>query len=160
MDTTTRVIQQKKINTDQSTGLDRYAQVICLNIDGANHGLITVKGRNVLVSPTGKTVVIESYWEFTRTDRPEVYGDVKVIDSPEVLWNEGEDMGNGAIATGTEIKEAEVSHLESQVVKAANPKYTLLEQSPIGLGIKQMLELDLTGAIVNEVWVETNLKQA
>lgn len=41
----------------------------------------------------------------------------------------------------------------------ANNKYTALEESAIGLGIKQMLGLDLSGAISNGIWVEESLKQ-
>jgi hypothetical protein len=157
MDTTTRIIQQKKINIDTNTGLDRYAQVTCVKIDGENNGLITVGGRVVLLSPTAKTMFVESKWSFERYDKAAVFTDVKVIDDPETYYVQGEDMGNGYIATGGELKTAETFHYEAQQVTPANNKYTELEQSPIGQGIKQMLEGDLLGAIVNDVWTPANL---
>lgn len=160
MDTTTRVIAQAKINNDAATALQRYAQVTSVFIDGTNNGTITVKGRVVLLSPTLQCMHIESQWEFTRVDRAAVFTDVKIIDSPAEYWNAGEDMGGGVLATGTEIKVAELFHYQSQETLPANNKYTALEQSAIGQGIKQMLGLDLSGAIVDGEWVVTNLKQA
>lgn len=160
MDTTTRIIAQAKIANDATTGLERFAQVTSLNINGENNGLITAKGRIVLLSSTGVAMHIESNWEFVRHDRAAIYGDVKVVDTPATYYTIGEDMGGGVLAeTGLEIKTPEVSHYESQVVSAANNKYTMLEQSAIGQGIKQMLGLDLSGAIVNGLWVEGNLRQ-
>ena len=166
MDTTTRVIAQAKVNNDTNTGLQRYAQVTSVLIDGANNGTITVKGRVALLSPTLQCMHVESQWEFTRVDRPAVFTDVKIIDSPAVYWEAGEDMGGGVLATGTEIKTPEVSRYENQETLPANNKYTALEQSAIGQGIKAMLGLDLVGngsnpgAIVDNQWVVTNLKQA
>lgn len=159
MDKTTRIIQQKKINTDEATGLDRYAQITKLTIDGENNGLITIHGRNALVSPTGKTMHIESLWSFVRYDKPAIFSDIKVIDSPATYYVAEEDMGNGVLAQGGELKTQEIYHYESQETHPANLKYSMLEQSPIGLGIKQMLGIDLDGAIVNSTWVENNLKQ-
>lgn len=160
MDITTRIIAEVKINSDLKTGLDRYAQVTSLHIDGANNGLITVKGRNVLVSATGVAMHIEKTWEFTRMDTPESSNQVKVVDTPAVYYLVGEEMGNGLFANGGELKTEETWHFETQILKAANLKYSMLEASPIGLGIKQMLIAhDLNGAIVNGEWVEANLKQ-
>ena len=158
-ETTTRIIAQAKINTDTTTGLDRYSQVTALNIDGADNGRITVYGRVVLLAPTGVCMQIESQWSFVRFDKPAKFEDVKVIDIPATYYVVGEDMGGGLLALGGEVKTAEVSHYTSQEVSVANNKYTMLEQSAVGLGIKQMLGLDLTGAIVNNIWVEDKLKQ-
>lgn len=159
METNTRIIAQAKVNTDVTTGLDRYSQVTALTIDGADNGRITVYGRVVLLSPTGVCMQIENQWSFVRFDKPAKFEDVKVVDTPATYYTVGENMGGGLLAVGGEIKTAEVFHYESQQVSAANNKYTMLEESAIGLGIKQMLGLDLTGAIDNGVWVENNLKQ-
>lgn len=160
MDTTTRVISQKKVNTDSKTGLDRYSQVTSLNIDGDNNGLITVKGRIALLSSTGVCMLIENKWEYTRYDKPAVMADVLVEDAPATYYTAGEDMGNDVFATGGELKTPAVTHLESQVVTPENNKYTALEQNPLGQGIKQMLGLDLEGAIVDGIWTPANLNMA
>lgn len=160
MDTTTRIIAQAKINNDTFTALQRYAQVTSIIIDGANNGTITVKGRVALLSPTLQCMHIESQWEFTRRDRPAIFSDVKVVDSPAEYWNAGEDMGGGVLAQGGELKVAEVFHYEHLETSPANLKYTALEASAIGQGIKQMLGLDLSGAIIDSEWIENNLKQA
>jgi hypothetical protein len=166
MDTTTRVIAQAKINNDPATALQRYAQVTSVFIDGANNGTITVKGRVVLLSPTLQCMHVESQWEFTRKDRPAIFSDVKVIDTPAEYWNAGEDMGGGVLAVGGEIKVAELFHYDHIETSPANLKYTALEQSAIGQGIKAMLGLDLVGngttpgAIVDGEWIVTNLQQA
>lgn len=160
MDTTTRIISQKKVNTDTATGLDRYSQVTSLNIDGDNNGLITVKGRIALLSSTGVCMLIENRWEYTRYDKPATFADVWIVDSPVEYYALGEDMGGGVLAESENIiKVAEVGHFESQIVTPANDKYTALEQNPIGQGIKQMLGIDLDGAIVSETWVPANLIQ-
>ena len=160
MDITTRVIAEAKVNDDLTTGLARYSQVTDINISGENNGTITVKGRIALLSPTGKCMYIENKWEFVRFDRSAVYKDLWVIDSPVTYYEPGEPMADGNLAQGGEIKTPEVGHFENVLDKPANLKYTLLEQSGIGLGIKQMLGLDLAGAIVNDVWVPANLMQA
>lgn len=144
MDTTTRVFKRQKINTDTKTGLDRYAEIIDIIMTGKDGGMITIKGRVALLSPNLQCVEIESEFEFKRYDKPEVRQDVWIIDSPAVIVNE-------------EIITPEVGHFESQVVTAANNKFTYLEESPVGQGIKLMLGADLAGAIVNETWVVTNL---
>jgi hypothetical protein len=167
MDTTTRVIAQAKVNDDIATGLERFAQVTSLNIDGDNNGLITVKGRIALLSPTGICMNVESQWSFTRHDKAATYQDVWVVDTAAEYFTIGEDMGGGVLAeTEGIVKVAEVGHYESQELTPVNNKYTMLEQSAIGQGIKQMLGLDLLGngttpgAIVNGVFVKENLKQA
>jgi hypothetical protein len=170
MDITTRIIAQRKVNTDTKTGLDRYSQVTSLNIDGENNGLITVKGRIVLLSSTGVCMLVESQWSFTRYDKAATTQDVPVVDTPATYYEAGEtitpaimdgetEITPAVLAVGGELKTAEVSHTENQVVTPENNKYTQLEQSPIGQGIKQMLGLDLDGAIVNEVWISANLNQ-
>lgn len=159
MDNNTRIIAQAKVNTDVTTGLDRYSQVTALNIDGSDNGRITVYGRIVLLAPTGVCMEIESQWSFVRYDRPATFADVLVVDAEATYYVAGEDMGGGVLAIGGELKTAEVSHYVSQQVKPANNKYTALEESAIGLGIKQMLGLDLSGAISGGLWVEESLKQ-
>lgn len=170
MDTTTRIIAQKKVNTDAATGLDRYSQVTSLSIDGDSNGLITVKGRIALLSATGICMLVESQWGFTRYDKPATTQDVLVVDTPAEYYVEGEEIvpavmdgeteiTPAVLAVGGELKVAEVSHYENQQVTPENNKYTQLEQSPIGQGIKQMLGLDLDGAIDNGIWVVANLKQ-
>lgn len=159
MDITTRVIAQSKVNDDISTGLARYAQVTSINIDGANNGKITVNGRIALMSPTGICMQIESTWEFIRYDRAVTYKDQWVIDTAATYYIAGEDMGGGVLAEGGELKTPESGHFEQVVDKTENLKYSALEQSAIGQGIKQMLGMDLAGAIVGNLWVENNLKQ-
>lgn len=160
MDTTTRIIAQAKVNNDTATGLERFAQVTSLNIDGDNNGLITVKGRIVLLSPTGICMNVESLWSFTRQDKAATYQDVWVVDTPAEYYALNEDMGGGILAeTENIVKVAEVGHYESQEVTPINNKYTMLEQSAIGQGIKAMLGVDLEGAIVSNVFVKENLKQ-
>lgn len=160
MNTTTRIISQRKVNTDSNTGLDRYSQVTGFSVTGKNNGLITVEGRIALVSPTNVCMVIESEWSYTRYDKAAVMQDVLVEVTPAVLYVAGEDMGDGIVATGGEVKTPAVTRLESQVVTPENNKYTALEQNAIGQGIKQMFGLDLEGAIDNGVWVPTNLNMA
>jgi hypothetical protein len=160
MDTTTRIISQKKVNTDTATGLDRYSQITSLNIDGDNNGLITVKGRIALLSSTGVCMLVENKWEYTRYDKPATFADQKVIDTPAEYYALGEDMGGGILAESEDIvKVAEVSHYEQVQVTPANNKYAALEQNPLGQGIKQMLGIDLEAAIVNGVWTPANLNQ-
>lgn len=171
MDTTTRVIAQAKVNNDAATGLERFAQVTSLNIDGENNGLITVKGRIALLSSTGVCMNVESQWSFTRYDKAAGYHDVWVVDTatqyyvadevitPAVMDGEIE-ITPAVLAVGGELKAAEVGHYESQILTPVNNKYTALEQSAIGQGIKQMLGLDLSGAIVSSVFVKENLIQA
>jgi hypothetical protein len=144
MDITTRVFKRQLINTDTVTGLDRYAEIIDIIMTGKDGGMITIKGRVALLSPNLQCVEVESEFEFKRYDKPAVTADVLVVDSPAIIVND-------------EIVTPEVGHYESQVVTAANNKFTYLEQSPIGLGIKQMLGADLAGAIVDELWVPANL---
>jgi hypothetical protein len=170
MDTTTRIISQEKINTDSKTGLDRYSQVTSLNIDGDNNGLITVKGRIALLSATGVCMLVESLWEYTRSDKPATTEDVLVVDEPATYYTEGEilvpavmdgetELTPAILAIGGELKTAEVSHYENKIVTPENNKYTALEQSQLGQGIKQMLAIDLQGAIINNIWTPINLKQ-
>lgn len=144
MDTTTRIISQEKVNTDSNTGLDRYSQVTGFSVKGENNGLITVEGRIALLSATDVCMLVESQWSYTRYDKAAVTGDVWIVDSPAIIVND-------------EIVTPEVGHYENQEITPANNKYTQLDQSPIGQGIKQMFGLDLQGAIDNGVWIPTNL---
>jgi len=170
MDNTTRIIAQAKVNDDIASGLERYSQVTSLNIDGENNGLITVKGRTVLLSPTGKCMHIESHWSFDRYDRAETKKDAWVVDTAATYYEAGEtivpavmdgetEVTPAIIAVGGELKTNEDGHWEFVTDKPANNKYTALEQSAIGQGIKQMLGLDLAGAIVSGEWVKNNLVQ-
>ena len=144
MDTTTRVFKRQLINTDTVTGLDRYAEIIDIIMTGKDGGMITIKGRVALLSPTLQCMEVESEFEFKRYDKPEQRMDQWIVDSPAVIVNE-------------EIVTPEVGHYESQVILPANNKFTYLEQSPIGQGIKQMLGMDLAEAIVDGVWTPANL---
>lgn len=144
MDTTTRVFKRQKINTDTTTGLDRYAEIIDIIMTGKDGGMITIKGRVALLAPNFQCMYIENEFEFKRYDRPEIRKDVWVVDSPAVIVND-------------EIITPEVGHWTSEVDVPANNKFTYLEESPVGQGIKQMLSMDLAGAIVDGTWVVTNL---
>ena len=144
MDITTRVFKRQLINTDTVTGLDRYAEIIDIIMTGSYGGVITIKGRVALLSPNLQCVEVESEFEFKRYDKPAVTSDVWIVDSPAVIVND-------------EIVTPEVGHYENQVITPANNKFTLLEQSPVGQGIKQMLSADLVGAIDNGLWVPNNL---
>lgn len=157
MDITTRVFKRQLINTDTVTGLDRYAEIIDIIMTGKDGGMITIKGRVALLSPNLQCVEVESEFEFKRYDKPAVTADVLVEDTPATYYTQGEDMGNDVVATGGELKTPAVTHLENQVVTPANNKFTLLEESPVGQGIKQMLSADLAGAIVDNLWVPSNL---
>lgn len=157
MDMTTRVFKRQLINTDTVTGLDRYAEIIDIIMTGKDGGMITIKGRVSLLSPNLQCVEIESEFEFKRYDKPAVTADVLIEDTPATYYVMGEDMGDGVVATGGELKTPAVTHYENQVVTPANNKFTLLEQSPVGQGIKQMLSMDLAGAIVDDLWVPNNL---
>lgn len=159
MDITTRVFKRQLINTDTVTGLDRYAEIIDIIMTGKDGGLITIKGRVALLSPNLQCVFVESNFEFKRYDKAEVKQDVWVVDTPTVYYTIGEDMGDGILATtGLEIKTQETGHYDSNIITPANLKFTMLEQSPIGVGIKQMLAMDLNNAIVNGEWVLANLE--
>lgn len=160
MDITTRVFKRQLINNDTVTGLDRYAEIIDIIMTGKDGGMITIKGRVALLSPNLQCVEIESEFEFKRYDKPAVTADVLIEDTPATYYTTGEDMGNGVIATGGELKTPAVTHYESQIISPANNKFTALEQSPVGQGIKLMLEGDLAGAIDNGLWVPSNLNMA
>lgn len=159
MDTTTRVFKRSKINTDAKTGLDRYAEIIDIIMTGQDGGKVTIKGRVALLSPTLVCVEVESQFEFVRYDRPATTKDVKVIDTPATYYTAGEDMGGGTLAVGGELKTEEVFHYETVEDLPANNKFTYLEESPVGQGIKYMLGLDLANGIIDGNWVPTNLVQ-
>ena len=63
MDTTTRVFKRQLINTDTVTGLDRYAEIIDIIMTGKDGGMITIKGRVALLSPTLQCMEVESEFE-------------------------------------------------------------------------------------------------
>jgi len=160
MDNTTRVFKRQLISTDTATGLDRYAEIIDIIMTGANGGLVKIKGRVALLSPTLQCMFVESEFEFDRFDRAATYHDVYVVDTVATYYEADEDMGGGILAIGGELKTAEVGHYESQVLSAANNKFTYLEESPVGQGIKYMLGLDLENGITDGEWNPANLLQA
>jgi hypothetical protein len=125
-----RILQEKKIEADSITGLDRYIQIYRVDIDGSIN-TITIYYQINLLSPTKIIMKTESENSFTRFDRLETYKDIAIEVTPSVY-----DENNTLVTAATfEIK--------TVVDRPANLKFTQLETSAVGQGIKQILRLDL-----------------
>lgn len=172
MENTTRVFKRQLINTDTATGLDRYAEIIDVIMTGANGGLVKIKGRVALLSPTLKCMFVESEFEFDRFDRAATYKDEVVEVTPATYYIAGEVITEAVldvdgvtilipevIAIGGELKTNAVTEMQSVLDKPANNKFTFLEESPVGQGIKYMLGLDLASGITDGNWNPANLLQ-
>ena len=130
-----RVIVQKLIGTDSETGLDRYVQIFKVNIDG-EYSIITVYYRVGLLTPTGLMIKEESRDSYTRYDRHATYKDIEVEITPAVYYEVDEDMGGGELSDGSQIKTPAITEFQTVEDKPDKLKYTELEESPIGQGIK------------------------